>query len=575
MAIGSEYVEVVKKWKVPTTTREVEQFLGFANYHRTFIKNFADLSYPLYQLTGKKPYKWRDSEQEAFDKLVEALTTTPLLALPNNKDPFILDTDASNFAIGAELIQVQDGVERPVAYGSFSLTHEQKRYCTTRKELLAVVKFTRHYRHYLLGREFIVRTDHSSLTWLLHFKEPQGQLARWLEELSQYHMTVKHRPGKRHQNADALSRLPDLACPQNRLAAGNMLKTQSTLWSMRLLYSCSPKLAWFSRRPSHQDCKSFEPIGPHTVLPSSLISDDNLLKQDNTQHIHVITEDNTRPDSSIPQDEDQNVTSHVKENLSTFQVQQQVFESTNQDIVNQNQNVCHSSVEIVTTPLGMSVYATYLDFPNVNAITETGIEASTYSPEQLRDYQSKDPDLELILVWFRDKTEPSEATIFRCSPIAKKYWINKDMFYLDDNGILRNLDKKDRTPRLVVPRDLVEQVISLCHDIPAAGHQGMNRTTLRIKAKYQWYGMTQKIRDFVKTCSTCNLHKKPNRKAKCPLTQFHAGAPMERVHLDFLGPLPETKFGNAHVLVMVDQFSKWMECIPLPAQTQSIRQELQ
>ncbi|VDI71161.1 COMPASS component SPP1 [Mytilus galloprovincialis] len=95
----------------------------------------------------------------------------------------------------------------------------------------------------------------------------------------------------------------------------------------------------------------------------------------------------------------------------------------------------------------------------------------------------------------------------------------------------------------------------------------MNRTTLRIKAKYQWYGMTQKIRDFVKTCSTCNLHKKPNRKAKCPLTQFHAGAPMERVHLDFLGPLPETKFGNAHVLVMVDQFSKWMECIPLPAQT--------
>ncbi|VDH99673.1 Hypothetical predicted protein [Mytilus galloprovincialis] len=105
MAIGSEYVEVVKKWKVPTTTREVEQFLGFANYHRTFIKNFADLSYPLYQLTGKKPYKWRDSEQEAFDQLVEALTTTPLLALPNNKDPFILDTDASNFAIGAELIQ--------------------------------------------------------------------------------------------------------------------------------------------------------------------------------------------------------------------------------------------------------------------------------------------------------------------------------------------------------------------------------------------------------------------------------------------------------------------------------------
>ncbi|VDI71163.1 Hypothetical predicted protein [Mytilus galloprovincialis] len=241
-------------------------------------------------------------------------------------------------------------------------------------------------------------------------------------------MTVKHRPGKRHQNADALSRLPDLACPQNRLAAGNVLKHNLPCGACDYCTRAHQSWLGFQEDLHNQDCKSFEPIGPHTVLPSSLISDDNLLKQDNTQHIHVITEDNTRPDSSIPQDEDQNVTSHVKENLSTFQVQQQVFESTNQDIVNQNQNVCHSSVEIVTTPLGMSVYATYLDFPNVNAITETGIEASTYSPEQLRDYQSKDPDLELILVWFRDKTEPSEATIFRCSPIAKKYWINKDMF---------------------------------------------------------------------------------------------------------------------------------------------------
>ena len=129
--------------------------------------------------------------------------TTPVLALPNANNPFILDTDASNYAIGAELIQVQNGVERTIAYSCFALTHGQLNYCTTRKELLAVVRFTRHYRHYLLGREFTVRTDHSSLTWLLNFREPQGQLARWLEELSQYHMTVQHRPGKQHVNADA------------------------------------------------------------------------------------------------------------------------------------------------------------------------------------------------------------------------------------------------------------------------------------------------------------------------------------------------------------------------------------
>ena len=99
-------------------------------------------------------------------------------------------------------------MERPIAYGSLSLGRDQRKYCTTRKELLAVVRFTRMYRHYLLGKKFIVRTDHHSLIWLLNFKSPQDQLARWLEELSQYNMEIQHRPGRKHVNADALSRMP-------------------------------------------------------------------------------------------------------------------------------------------------------------------------------------------------------------------------------------------------------------------------------------------------------------------------------------------------------------------------------
>ena len=140
--------------------------------------------------------------------------------MPNTTDQFILDVDASNVAIGAELIQVQNGAERVIAYSSFSLTPEQKNYCTTRKELLAIVRFTRQFRYYLLGNIFTVRTDHSSLTWLLRFKELQGQLARWIEELSQYHMVVKHRAGIRHGNADALSRIPDPLSPCSDYVAG-------------------------------------------------------------------------------------------------------------------------------------------------------------------------------------------------------------------------------------------------------------------------------------------------------------------------------------------------------------------
>ena len=111
-------------------------------------------------------------------------------------------------AIGCELVQIQGAAERVIAYGSFALSPEQTRYCTTRKELLAVVRFARQYRHYLLGKRVLVRTDHNSLTWLLNFKEPQGQLARWIEELSQYDLEIQYRKGSKHANADALSRIP-------------------------------------------------------------------------------------------------------------------------------------------------------------------------------------------------------------------------------------------------------------------------------------------------------------------------------------------------------------------------------
>lgn len=122
MAIGEEYVEAIKEWKTPTNTKEVEQFLGFVNYHRNFIKGYSAIAKPLSILTGKKPFKWGMEQQEAYETLKNALQTIPVLTLPNSTDKFILDTDASDTAIGAKLLQIQDGQERVIAYGSFTLS---------------------------------------------------------------------------------------------------------------------------------------------------------------------------------------------------------------------------------------------------------------------------------------------------------------------------------------------------------------------------------------------------------------------------------------------------------------------
>ena len=127
-------------------------------------------------------------------------------------------------AIGRVLIQCQNEAEKAICFGSAVLTPCQRKYCATRKELLTLVRFTRQYRPFLLGRTLRVRTDHNSLTWLTQFRDLQGQLARWMEELSQYSMVIEHRPGVKHGNADGMSRIPDPLLYCNFYRAGERVE---------------------------------------------------------------------------------------------------------------------------------------------------------------------------------------------------------------------------------------------------------------------------------------------------------------------------------------------------------------
>ena len=106
------------------------------------------------------------------------------------------------------LSQVQDGMEKVIAYTSRTLNKAERNYCVTHRELLAVVYFTHYYRSYLLGRRFLLRTGHGSLTWLRNFKEPERQVARWMERLQEFDLEAQHRQGGSHLNANALSRRP-------------------------------------------------------------------------------------------------------------------------------------------------------------------------------------------------------------------------------------------------------------------------------------------------------------------------------------------------------------------------------
>jgi hypothetical protein len=206
-------IEAVKEWPVPNNLKEVRSFVGLCSYYRRFIKNFSKIARPLHKLTEvNQVFTWSQECMDSFCSLQHSLISAPILAYPNPVSRYILDTDASDFGIGAVLSQVQDGQERVIAYASKSLSRSERRYCVTRKELLAIVKFVKHFKHYLYGQRFLVRTDHGALRWLFNFKSPEGQVARWLETLSSFDFEIEHRAGRSHSNADGLSRRPCRQC---------------------------------------------------------------------------------------------------------------------------------------------------------------------------------------------------------------------------------------------------------------------------------------------------------------------------------------------------------------------------
>ena len=172
------------------------------------------------------------------------------------------------------------------------------------------------------------------------------------------------------------------------------------------------------------------------------------------------------------------------------------------------------------------------------------------------------------MTWLNSKATPSSSDLFLASPASKYYWINREAFYQEKDLLWRKLDNSGTpTSLLVIPKSMKSEVMDLNHCIPASGHQGIIRTKAKIREKYFWYGMSADIHRFIASCEVCAKSKKPVRHARYQLTKFHAGSPMERVHLDFLGPLMQTTRGNQYILMMVDQFTKWVECIPLPSQT--------
>jgi len=172
-------IDAVKNWPVPRTISELRSFLGICGYYIRFVDGFAIIAAPLYKLQKKGvAFEWTIDQQNAFVRLKDAVISAPILEVPRDEGTYLLDTDASDTGLGAVLSQEHHGTEKVLAYASRVLSSPEKNYDVTRKELLAVVYGLKQLKQYLMGRRFIIRTDHTALQWLRKTPRTHGPMVQ-------------------------------------------------------------------------------------------------------------------------------------------------------------------------------------------------------------------------------------------------------------------------------------------------------------------------------------------------------------------------------------------------------------
>jgi len=206
-------VKGVTNWPTPQCVKDIQKFLGLANYYWQFVKDFAKIAKPLYQLVRKdEKWKWEEEQKKAFTKLKKIFMTEPVLVVPDLDKEMRVEVDALDYAMGGVLsVKGKDAKWRPVAFISKSLNNMERNYEIHDKEILSVIRCLKAWRHFLEGArtKFKIWTDHKNLEYFMTNQKLNRRQARWALFLSRFDFVLKHVLGSRMGKADGLSRRPD------------------------------------------------------------------------------------------------------------------------------------------------------------------------------------------------------------------------------------------------------------------------------------------------------------------------------------------------------------------------------
>jgi transposase InsO family protein len=489
----------------------------------------------LLEKTGWKPILYEDAAYRSFERLKAAIIQGPVLSHPDFSKPFILYTDACIDGVGACLAQIINGKERVIAFASRTLTKAERKWCVRDWEALAILWACEHFRPYLNLVRFTVVTDHASLKWLKEAKGP-GRIARWALRLQEFDFVLIHRAGKKHGNADAMSRLP--------LEAISKLgeRAEERLARRRVPFGCQDPVKDGGEVKGKTKKTTKAPDSPET--PSTLEAS-CLTVQETLAPLSAGLQELKNAQYRDPE------LRPFIEYLRTGRVW---------DMTRGRYWIDHSSEETKTVA----------DQSPGTLITREEPDTKDDVPKNSSDDQETKSESHSSSIPDHVPVVGPEARTHRTKQITDKWqkiYRRRARTAALHNGILYYVNRNPRGEqnwRLEVPISHRYAFMHLFHDVEMTAHGGITATLHRMRNKVHWIGMDRDVQQYINTCGICQRQKSLHSTKISNQDPKIIASPWHTITVDLYGPLPRTKKGNRYVALVVCNFLTWMILGALP-----------
>lgn len=526
-------IEKVKNWPRPNRITSLRGWLGLTGFYRRFIKNYAQIAQPLLHLTKKGvPFDWTDDCEQAFVMLRHALISPPILTYPNFNESFILNVDASAFAVGAVLAQnSRKNGEQVIAYASHSLTISERKWSTYDRELWAIVWSIRHFKHYLQASQFTIVTDHKPLMGLRKMpldNDPTGRRARWAMEIELLDWTIEYKMGSKHINADAMSRRE---IQVKEVSSANCTKGPRPKLNAALVNL-------HDERNLNMNGHIARPTSTSSLVEDPLtVNEPVKLKGDHTPQGDVL-----RLCNSGKLDHEKELDDAKREQGGISEIHSTKESDTS---LNEGDMFCNASC----------------------SLEKSGTFSLANDVHRLRDMQNQDVDICEVLSWLRKGYHPTRSQL-RNKPKLQKYRRVYRHLVVQNHVLWRRYKQVDKSViyQAVVPSQLVPKILEQLHGSDMVGHYGVQKTVQKALQLYFWPLMYRDILRYCRSCDICQRDKNPVPKFKAPLKTMVATRPFQIVAADIV-EFGLTSSGNRYLLVITDYFTKYVNMYTLQRQT--------